>query len=93
MKEREKNLERKLDSSLKSIGGLCLKLPSIHISGLPDRMCLFPEGRILFVEVKSTGMKPRKIQKVIHDKLRKLGFDVEILDSTEKLNQIMKDYE
>ena len=93
MIEKEKNLEKKLASSVKSSGGLCLKLLSAHINGLPDRLCLFKNSRMLFVEVKSTGKSPEKIQKFIHRKLRDMGFDVRTVENSEQIKQIIKDYE
>lgn len=82
-----------MSSSVKSLGGMCLKLLSAHISGLPDRLCLFPGGTLLFVEVKSTGQKPKRIQKYIHERLRKLGFDVEVIENTDQLKELIKRYE
>lgn len=81
----EKYLEKALKAAVEKKSGLCIKLLSQHMVGLPDRMCLFPKGRIIFVEVKSKGKKPRKIQKVVHDRLRSLGFLVLVLDSREGL--------
>lgn len=91
--ESEKNLERSLKRTVElDIGGLCIKLLSTHLSGLPDRMCLMPRGRIIFVEVKTTKQKPRKIQLLIHKKLRKLGFVVKIVECTEDIAEIKKEY-
>ena len=36
-----------------------MKLPAIHNAGLPDRLCLFPGGEVVFVELKAFGKKPR----------------------------------
>ena len=83
--ESEKLLERKLCSKMEGLGGWCLKLLSAHITGLPDRLCLFSGGRILFVELKTTGKKPRKIQLFTHNKLRSLGFRVEVVDTSEQI--------
>ena len=90
--EKEKNLERKLVKKVKEIGGLALKIPAIHYTGIPDRLCLFPGGRVLFVEVKTTGEKPRKIQIVVHNKLRGLGFRVDIVDRSEQIEKIISEY-
>lgn len=91
--ESEKQLERLLKSIVENtMNGLCLKLLSQHITGLPDRLCLLPRGKIFFVEVKTTGKKPRKIQEHIHEKLRKLGFRVYVLDSSRVLHTILIDY-
>ena len=89
--ESEKVIEQKLVALCKLNGGMCIKLLSFHILGLPDRMCLFPKAKIVFVELKTTGEKPRKIQLFMIDKIRALGFRVEIIDSTEKVIDLIND--
>lgn len=91
--ESEKLIEKKLTNEVKALGGWCLKLLSTHITGLPDRLCLFSGGRILFVELKTTNKKPRKIQLFIHNKLRALGFRVEVVDTSEQIESIIREYE
>lgn len=88
----EKVLETSLRNIAKNQKGIAIKLLST-ITGLPDRMCLFPGGRIIFIELKTTGKKPRKTQLIIHDKLRALGFRVEVIDDPIILRKIMKEYE
>lgn len=56
---------------------------SQFINGLPDRLYLLPGGRALFVEFKSTGKKPTKIQEHIIDRIRRVGFTVMVVDSPE----------
>lgn len=89
----EKYLERKLVDLTRKAGGWCIKIPADWNAGLPDRVCLFPQGRVIFVELKSRGKKPREIQKVMHRKLRTLGFRVEVVDSLDKLKDLFKDDE
>lgn len=91
--ESEKLIERKLVNEIKKIGGWCIKLPAIHITGIPDRLCLVPLGRVLFVELKTTGQKPKRIQTFIHHKLRMMGFRVEVIDSTRQIKELIKEYE
>lgn len=79
----EKVIERKLAELVKTKGGLCLKLLSSQFIGLPDRLCLFPNGQAIFVELKTTGQKPRRIQLFVHNKLRSIGFRVEVIDTLE----------
>ena len=87
--ESEKVIERKLVERVKRAGGLCIKLLTSQYIGLPDRLCLFPNGKIIFVELKSTGQKPRKIQVFVHNKLRSLGFQVEVIDSIEGVESLI----
>lgn len=90
---KEKNIEPALRDRIKALGGMALKLPAMHVMGLPDRLCLLPRGVLFFAETKSTGDKPSKIQNAIHNKLRALGFPVHVIDTKEKLNTILKIYD
>ena len=88
-KTSEKVIERKLVEAVKAKGGLCIKLLSDYITGLPDRLCLFPGQKAIFVELKTTGEKPRKIQVFIHNRLRALGFRVEVIDTVDGINTLI----
>lgn len=81
----EKIVEHKLVEAVKSNGGMCIKLLCDQLIGLPDRMCLFPGHKIVFVELKTTGQKPKRIQMYMHNKLRALGFRVEVIDTVESV--------
>ena len=85
----EKVIERKLVEAVKANDGMCIKLLCDNLLGLPDRMCLFPGHKIVFVELKTTGRKPRRIQVFMHNKLRALGFRVEVIDSIEGVEQFI----
>lgn len=79
----EKVFERTMSKYVNDKGGIAVKLLSQFVNGLPDRMYLLPGGRALFVEFKSTGKKPTKIQEHIIDRIRKVGFSVMVVDSPE----------
>lgn len=85
----EKSIERKLAELVKINNGMCIKLLCDQLIGLPDRLCLFPNHKIVFVETKTTGQKPRRIQAYMHKKLRALGFRVEVIDSIEGVEQFI----
>lgn len=87
----EKVVERKLVELVKINGGMCIKLLCDQLIGLPDRMCLFPGHKIVFVELKTTGQKPKRIQTYMHNKLRTLGFRVEIIDTVESVANFIDD--
>lgn len=86
----EKVIERKLVEAVKANGGMCIKLLCDNLLGLPDRMVLMPHGKIAFVELKTTGRKPRRIQVFMHKKLRALGFRVDVIDTTEGINNFIE---
>ena len=89
MIESEKVIERKLVEAVKANGGMCIKLLCDNLLGLPDRMVLMPHSKIAFVELKTTGQKPRRIQVFMHNKLRNLGFRVEVIDTVEGVNNFI----
>ena len=87
----EKVVEHKLVELVKINGGMCIKLLCDQLIGLPDRMCLFPGHKIVFVELKTTGRKPKRIQACMHNKLRALGFRVEVIDTVESVINFVDD--
>ena len=88
---REKTIEQALTKAVKSYGGIAVKLVSPGFVGMPDRLVLFPGGRLGFVEVKALGKKPRTIQTVRHKQLRQLGFKVYVLDSMADIQRIIEE--
>jgi hypothetical protein len=87
---REKTLERKLTKAVKTMGGICPKFTSPGFDGMPDRLVLLPKGRISFVEVKVMGCKPRPLQEARHGMLRRLGFQVFVLDDEPQIQEILE---
>lgn len=89
MIKRESTVERYLVSKVKEMGGMAIKLNPIGMAGLPDRLVLLPGAKIIFVEVKRPGEKPRPIQTHIHNQLRLLGFRVEVVDNNDKIKEVL----
>lgn len=87
----ESKIERYLKKQIELLGGLALKFVSPGLSGVPDRIVLLPQGRIIFVELKAPGKKTRPIQEYRIKMIRDLGFRVEIIDSIEKANKFIKE--
>lgn len=87
----EKRIEQVFNNTVKECGGMSIKLVPLHIMGLPDRLALLPGGIVLFAELKSPGKKPRAIQEVIINKIRGLGFEVLVIDSTNKAREYVKE--
>lgn len=77
----EKVFERELSKFVEEREGMAVKLLSQFIKGLPDRMYLLHGGVVVFVEFKSTGKRPTKIQEYIHKRIQALGFPVLVVDS------------
>ena len=87
--ESEKALEAELRERCKALGWMCIKLTSQYQRGLPDRLILMPGGRVCFAEIKTTGKKPTALQRVTHERLRALGYRVEVVDTTESLDNLI----
>ena len=51
----ESSLERKVRQLVKARGGWAFKFISPGTPGVPDRICVFPGGKIVFVELKRPG--------------------------------------
>ncbi len=87
----EKTVENYLKNKVKAVGGIALKINSASMAGLPDRMVLFPEGKIFFVELKAPGKKPRPLQLSAHRILQSLGFKVYVIDSLDGVQKFLKE--
>jgi hypothetical protein len=87
----EKKIETRLSQRVKKLGGLSLKWVSPGYIGVPDRIVMLPRGKIAFVELKTTGKKPRAIQIKRHEELRALGFKVYVVDSYESVEEILNE--
>lgn len=90
-KESEKAVEHRLVEAVKSRGGLCIKMLCDQVAGLPDRLVLLPGMKIAFAELKTTGQKPRRIQAFMHNRLRSLGFRVEVIDTLDGVDNFISD--
>ncbi|WP_423243621.1 VRR-NUC domain-containing protein [Clostridium tyrobutyricum] len=88
---REKEIEHKLVIVVKMMGGICPKLASPGFDGMPDRLVLLPKRKFGLVEVKAPGEKPRPLQIARHKLLRKLGFQVYVLDDIEQIGGILSE--
>ena len=87
----EKIIERKLVKKAKNMGGLALKFISPGYDGVPDRIVLFPGGRIAFVEVKAPGKTLRPLQIRRKRQLELLGFKVYVLDDPGQIEEILQE--
>lgn len=89
-KNSEKYLEKRLTEVVKKIGGMCIKIHNPYYRGLPDRLIIMPDGGTVWVELKSSGKKPTKLQLLAHDELRRRQQYVVVIDSYEALRNFTK---
>ena len=87
----EKAIERKLVEECRKHGLLCIKFSSSTDIGFPDRLILADGGRASWIEVKSSGKKPRKTQLIRHEQLRALGFKVYVIDHSKQIEPLLEE--
>ncbi len=94
----EKEIEKYLCKRMKEIGLLCIKYSNANETGYPDRLIVLPASQCMWVELKSKGKKPTKVQQIRIAELRKLKHVVWVIDSkalvdelTEALTQWLAD--
>lgn len=86
----EKRIEQKLVRMTSRSGGVALKFVSPGCAGVPDRLVLMPGGKAAFVEIKAPGRRPRPLQIRRISQLRRLGFQVFVVDGTEQIEEVLK---
>ena len=78
---KEIDIENYLVKRVKSVGGVAYKFKSPAHTSVPDRLCVFPNGNICFVECKAPGKKPTLAQHEEMLRLLKLNQTVYVIDS------------
>lgn len=84
MGRKEGIVEQALVRRVKVLGGYCIKLTGYK--GIPDRMCILPEGRVVFVELKSSTGVLAEVQKYWLNYLRLLGHSAVAVNSLEAID-------
>lgn len=95
---RERDVERYLVKQVKRAGGEVRKLEWIGRRGAPDRIVMLPSvtgfteggGYTVFVELKAPGKKPEAHQLREHERMRKMGQEVEVIDSLEAVDELLR---
>ena len=87
---RETNVEKRLRSRVCGLGGLAPKWVSPGNNGVPDRILLFPGGRVIFCETKAPGKKLEPLQEYRKKQLESLGFTVWVADTPEAVDELIR---
>lgn len=81
--ESEKQIETLFNNFVKSVGGKSIKL--INHTGIMDRLAIFPNNNIWFVELKRPDGKMSKIQKWRRKELKRLHCKVILIHNKRML--------
>lgn len=76
---RERDVEGYLTRRLAGIGLACKKFIPDQDNGMPDRVVLLPDQRVLWVELKTIGGELSELQKLRHVELQRAGHAVEVV--------------
>ena len=82
---RESAIEAKLVRLVRERGGLCYKFVSPGNPGVPDRIVVTPDGRTVYVELKTEAGRLSPMQKFQRTELQKRGADVRVLKGLEQV--------
>jgi hypothetical protein len=88
---KELQLERRLVSEVERIGGKAPKWVSPGNRGVPDRLVLLPNGRTIYVEMKSPGKPLEPLQERWAKILRGLGHKVYKIDSNADIDRFISE--
>ena len=87
----EKAIERYLSDCVREAGGVCLKYSNPNMAGYPDRVAIMPNGVTVWVELKSQGKKPSKLQVIRIESMKQLGHKVYVIDSKQGVDLMMSE--
>lgn len=94
---RERDIEKYLVEQVKKLGGEVRKVSWIGRRGAPDRLVMLPGGAVamhwhpltIWIELKAPGKKPEPHQLREHERLRRMGQRVEVIDSFEGVDSLL----
>ena len=88
----EKAIEKYLIEQAEANGLLCLKYSNPNMVGYPDRLLVLPGSSVIWVELKSKGRKPTKIQQIRIAGLRNRGHYVWVIDNRKSVDYLIEKY-
>lgn len=98
---RESHIEQYLVDRGKALGGEVRKVKWVGRNGAPDRLVMLPgtldhkdaqqrfASRTIWVELKAPGEKVKPHQQREHERMRKMGQRVEVVDSFERVDEVL----
>lgn len=87
----ESQIEGRLVRMVRDRGGLCYKFVSPSNPGVPDRLIITPDGRTIYVELKTIVGRLADIQKWQIAEMRKRGADVRLLKGLDQVKAFVEE--
>lgn len=88
----EKDIEKLFRDEIKKAGGKAYKFTSPGNDGVPDRIVMLPDGRIVFVELKTDTGKLSKLQELQCKKIAELGQTVRVLHGLSEVRDFFLEF-
>lgn len=99
----EAKIEKYLVKQVEAMGGEVRKVKWVGRRGAPDRLVMLPPANpwalveitaasTIWVELKAPGKVPEPHQVREHERMRKMGQRVEVIDSMEGVDELLKGY-
>lgn len=87
----ESGFENYVVNKIRSVGGRAFKWVCPGMTGAPDRICIFPGGRIIFIELKRPGLSDGRSerQKKVCRLLRGLSCDIRRISEKDEFKKLM----
>jgi hypothetical protein len=89
----EASIEKRLVEGVKKLGGMCLKFVSPSMTGVPDRLIITADGKVIFAELKTETGRLSKIQKYTIGEMQKRGADVRVVKGLAEVKQLLAEIE
>ena len=89
----EKDIERRLVEGVKKLGGLCYKFVSPGTQGVPDRLIITAQGRVIFAELKTDTGVLTKVQKHTISQMLLRHADVRVVYGIEQVKELLAEIE
>lgn len=86
---RESQIEKSLVQQVKALGGEVRKVKWIGRNSAPDRFVMIKDNSF-WAELKAPGEKPTPAQAREHERMRRMGQRIEVIDSIERIQELLK---
>jgi len=87
---KEKEIEAYFVWAIERIGGKSYKFTSPAHKGVSDRIACLPDGRTIFVELKTKGGRLSPLQKIFAEEMKRLNQQYTTLWSKEQIDNYIK---
>lgn len=87
----EARIEQNIRKAVHANSGMWIK--QTGQDGMPDRLCILPGGRYIFVELKAARGSPTPLQRLMLRRLGALGCDVRLVRGEKEAEQFIAEIE